>query len=88
MSEMLMAIFLVDSPSGITSGKKVCRELKIVAIFKIFKYLTYLQFDLRYEKSSQIMPKKYFHDDDVTGWPQSRPSIFLYKWNNDIFHDN
>ena len=36
--------------------------------------------------------KKYFHDDDViddvTGWPQSRPSIFLYKWNNNIFHDN
>ena len=26
MSEMLMAIFLVYSPSGITSGKKVCRE--------------------------------------------------------------
>ena len=38
------------------------------------------------------MPKKYFHDDDViddvTGWPQSRLSIFLYKWNNNIFHDN
>ena len=36
--------------------------------------------------------KKYFHDDDVidgvTGWPQSRPSIFLYRWNNNIFHDN
>ena len=24
--------------SGITSGKKVCRELKIVAILKILKY--------------------------------------------------
>ena len=36
--------------------------------------------------------KKYFYDDDViddvTGWPQSRPSIFLYEWNNNIFHDN
>ena len=36
--------------------------------------------------------KKYFHDDDViydvTGWPQSRPSVFLYKWNSNIFHDN
>ena len=34
---------------------------------------------------------KLFHDDDaiddVTGRPQSRPSIFLYKWNI-IFHDN
>ena len=38
MSEMLMAIFLVYSTSGITSGKKVCRELKIVAILKILKY--------------------------------------------------
>ena len=38
MSEMLMAIYLVYSPSGITSGKKVCRELKMAAIFKILKY--------------------------------------------------
>ena len=38
MSEMLMAIFLVYSPSGITSGKKVSRELKIAAIVKILKY--------------------------------------------------
>ena len=27
MSEMLMAVFLVYSNSGITSGKKCCREL-------------------------------------------------------------
>ena len=38
MSEMLMAIFLVYSPSGIVSGKKVCRELKMAAILKILKY--------------------------------------------------
>ena len=93
ISEMLMAIFPVYSTSGITSGKKVCRELKLAAILKILKYLTQLQFDFRYEK---IVPdyakKKYFHDDDVidgvTGWPQSRPSIFIYKLNNNIFHDN
>ena len=47
MSEMLMAIFLVHSTSGINSDKKVGRELKIVAILKILKYLTQLQFDLR-----------------------------------------
>ena len=90
LSDMLMAIFLVYSPSGITSGKKVCRELKMAAILKILKYKTQLQFDLRYKN---IVPnyakKKYFHDDDViddvTGWPQSRPSIFLYIWNNNIF---
>ena len=35
---MLMAIFLVYSTSGITSGKKIRRELKMAAILKIFKY--------------------------------------------------
>ena len=38
MSEMLIAIFLVYSTSGITSGKKVGRELKMVAILKNLKY--------------------------------------------------
>ena len=38
MSAMLMAIFLVYSTSGITFGKKVCRELKMAAILKILKY--------------------------------------------------
>ena len=38
MSEMLMAIFLVYSTSGITSGKKVCREFKMATILKILKY--------------------------------------------------
>ena len=50
MSEMLMAIFLTYSTSGLTSRKKVCRELKIAAILKILKYKTQLQIDLRYEK--------------------------------------
>ena len=44
------------------------------------------------KRSSQIMQKNIFHDDDVidvvTGWPQSRPSLFLYILNNDIFSDN
>ena len=35
MSEMLMAVFVVYSTSGITSG---CRELKMAAILKILKY--------------------------------------------------
>ena len=38
MSEMLMAIFLVYSTSGITFGKKVCHELQKVAILKFLKY--------------------------------------------------
>ena len=58
MSEMLMAIFLVYSPSGITSGKKVCRELKMAVILKILKYETQLQFDLRYENIVPNYAKK------------------------------
>ena len=38
MSEMLMVIFLVYSTSGITSGEKVCRELKMAANLKILIY--------------------------------------------------
>ena len=38
MSEMLMAIFLAYSISGIASGKKNCRELKMAAILKFFIY--------------------------------------------------
>ena len=75
MSEMLMAIFLVYSTSGITSGKKVCRELKMAAILKILKYETQLQIDLRYEKIVPNYVNKVFYGDDViddvTGWPQS-----------------
>ena len=50
MSEMLMAIVLVYWTSGITSDKKVCRELEMAAILKIVNYWTQFQFDLRYEK--------------------------------------
>ena len=48
MSQMLMAIILVYSTSGITSGKKVCRELKIAAILKFWNIKH--SFNLRYEK--------------------------------------
>ena len=58
MSEMLMAIFLVYSTSGIISGKKVCRELKMADILKILKYETQLQSDLRYEKIVPNFAKK------------------------------
>ena len=59
MSEILMAIFLVYSPSSITSGKKkVCRELSMAAILKILKYETQLQFDLRYENIAPNYAKK------------------------------
>ena len=38
ISELLMAIFLTHSTSGITSGKKVCRELNRAAILKMLRY--------------------------------------------------
>ena len=58
MSEMLMAILLVYSPTGITSRENVCRELKMAAILKIFKYETQPQFDLRYENIVPNYAKK------------------------------
>ena len=38
MSQMLMVIFMAISTSGVTSGKKIRRELKMVAILKMSKY--------------------------------------------------
>ena len=38
MSKMLMAIFVAYSTSGVTSGKKFRRELKMAAILKMSKY--------------------------------------------------
>ena len=58
MSEMFMAIFLVYSFAGITSGKKKFVELKMAAILKILKYQTQFQFDLRYEKIVPNYTKK------------------------------
>ena len=56
MSEMLMAIFLAYSTSGITSGIKKFVELKMAAILKILniKHSFILASDMK--KSYQIMP--------------------------------
>ena len=78
-----MAIFLVYSTSGITSGEKACRELKMVAILKNLKYKSQLQFDLRYEKIIRNYAQSFFHGDDViddfTWWPQSFPLYYVYE---------
>ena len=61
MSEMLMAIVLVYSISGIKLPvKKVCRELKMTAILKNLKYQTQLQSDLPYDKIVLNYAKKNF----------------------------
>ena len=38
MSQILMDIFVAYLNSGVTSGKKFCRELKMAAILKMSKY--------------------------------------------------
>ena len=60
MSEILMAVVLVYSTFGITSGKKVCHELKMAAILNFLKFWTQLQFELRYEKIVPNYAKKFF----------------------------
>ena len=67
-----MAIFLVYSTSGTTSGRKVCRELKMAAIWKFWNIKHSFNLTSDMEKKSKIMPKN--GDDiidDVTGWSQS-----------------
>ena len=55
-----MAIFLVYSTSGITSGKKVCRELKMAAILKIWNIKHGVNLTSDMKRSSQIMSKSVF----------------------------
>ena len=38
MSQMLMAVFVAYSTSGVTSGKKIRRELKMAAVLKMSKH--------------------------------------------------
>ena len=93
MSEMLMAIFLVYSPSGRYNFRS--RSLSRAQNGDHFENFEILNTTSIWPQIWKDRPKlcqtKYFHDDDViddvTGWPQSRPYIFLHIWNN-IFHDN
>ena len=77
MSEMLMAIFLVYSTSDIISGKKCVASSKWRPFWKFWNIKHSFNLTSDMKRSSQIMTKKYFYDDDViddvTGWPQSRP---------------
>ena len=92
MSQMLMAIFIAYSNSGVTSGKKCRRDLKMAAILKCQNIKHSFNLTSEMKRSSQIMQEKIFQGDDViddvTGQPQSRSSIFLYEWKNNIFRDN
>ena len=76
MSEMLMAIFLVYSTSGITSGKKKgLSGSKWRPFWKFWNIKHSFNLTSDMKRPSQIMPIKFFYGDDiiddVTGWPQS-----------------
>ena len=76
MSEMLMAIVLVYSISGITSGKKFVVSSKRRPFWKFWNIKHSFNLTSDMKRSSQIMSKKvFFYGDDVindvTGWPHS-----------------
>ena len=65
----------------------------MAAILKMPTYYAQVQFDTGYEKSIPNYARKSIFGgddviDDVTGWPQSSPSVFPYKWKINIFRDN
>ena len=65
MSEMLTAIFLEYSPSGITSGKKSLSSSKWRPFWKFWNIKHSFNLTSDIKRSSQIMPKKFFCGDDV-----------------------
>ena len=87
-----MAIFVAYSTSGVTCGKKIRCELKNGGRFENVKVLnTASIWHKKWKDHPKLCKKKYFHGDDViddvTERPQSRFSIFLYEWKNNIVHD-
>ena len=65
----------------------------MAAILKMPAYYAQVQFDTGYEKSIPNYARKSIFGsddviDDVTGWPQSSPSVFPYKWKINIFCDH
>ena len=79
MSEMLMAIFLAYSTSGITSGKKSLSRAQNGGHFDFFLILNTASIWPQIWKDRPKLCQKvcFFHGDDViddvTGWPQSFP---------------
>ena len=79
--------------SGIISGKKSLLRAQNGGHFENYEiFNTASIWPQIWKDRPKFCQEKHFHDDDVindgTGWPQSRPFIFLYIWNNNIFHDN
>ena len=75
---MVMAILQAYSTPGITSGKNSLSRPQSGSQFENFE-ISNTDFHSIFHGYDGI--------GDVTGCPQSRPSIFPYKWNKNIFHD-
>ena len=60
MSQMLMPIVVAYSTSGVTSGKKFRRELKMAAILKMPNIKHSFNLTSEMKISSQIMQEKIF----------------------------
>ena len=93
MPELLMAIYLVYSISSTSSGKKSFLQAQNGGHFDNFEILNTASIGPQIWKDRpKLCEKSIFHDDDaihdVTGWPITRPSMLLYKYDNNIFHDN
>ena len=75
MSEMVIAIFLLYSTSGITSGKKSLSSSKWRPFWNFWNIKHSFNLTSDMKRSSQIMPKICFYVDDVIDdvawWPQS-----------------
>ena len=78
MSEMLMAIFLVYSTSGITSGKKSLSGSKWRPFWQFWNIKHSFNLTSDMKRSSQIMPKKFMV---MTSWMTSkgRLKVSLYS---------
>ena len=80
MSGMLMAIFLVYSTSGTTSGKKSLSGSKWRPFWKFWNIKHSFNLTSDMKRSSQIMPKKFFYGDDVIDDVKGSPqSFYLYS---------
>ena len=76
-----MAILLVYLTSSINSSQKFVATSKWRPFWKLWNMKRSFVLTSDMKRSSQIMPKVFHGDNminDVTGWPQIRPSILMF----------
>ena len=71
--------------------KKFVATSKWCPFWKFWNIKHSFNFTSDMKNCPKLCQKNIFHGDDVTHnitqWRQSQPSILLYKWNKNIFHD-